>query len=874
MTSHARASSPLSPTGPISFRAGAQRQSPARSAHAFIWLLAALVMACSADSITPGVDDIGAADAGGDASDPDAGGGANEDVGAMLDVSGDAESDAGGTPDDAGRDGGAGADASADVADDTGFRPQICGNGTIEAPEVCDDGNRRPGDGCNATCSSDESCGNAIVDLGEQCDDGNLDNDDGCDALCRNEVGCGNGIVERGEACDDGNTDSGDGCSPDCTREVFVATDTDGDTISDFDEGLGTADTDGDGILDIEDEDSDGDGLLDRDEAGDSDLISPPADTDGDGVPDFRDGDSDNDGIADAVEGADDFDGDGFGNAADLDSDGDYVPDAVETPIDSDRDGAPDYLDVDSDDDLILDEHELFADSDGDGVPNRVDLDSDADGLLDRDESGDDQLATFPFDTDSDGLPDYIDTDSDDDGLPDIEELGCGVGLSEPTDADTDDDGFSDLAEATIGSNPCVATEQAQFDELTDFYFILPPGAPAQDEPLEFSTDITQADVSLAMDTTASMGEEIDNLRRAFSDTIVGQIAAEVPNVAFGVTTFDDFPCNGHGRDGVDTPFELRQRVTTNVAVAQAAINGIGLHNGVDIPESGYESMYQTATGAGIVHCNAAVPPFDPNRDRVVGESDGTIGGVGFRAGSFPVVIHVTDAESHEGAVYGGPAASSVDAIDALRDIQARLIGVASGNSPRAQLVNVARQTGAEVPACAWDGARPAGCGANQCCTGVDGGGRSQNDGACPLVFDINTNGSGLTDAITTAVRALVNTTSFSVTTQIRRDPEEFAATGFDTTCFVRDVSPASFETDGGCTSTPTISGDRFLNVTPGTALFFDVFAENDGCWGPADEARAFTVFIDVVGDGLTVLDTQRVTVVVPAVQENPSTVP
>lgn len=836
-------------------------------------LSALALVACEAASPAPApTDTSGGSDTAGEADvGPSADAGTPED--ASFDVGGtDAALGDVAPGDDVGVD--AVTDAEDDAAPDGGFRPQICGNGTVEEPEVCDDGNRRPGDGCNATCTSDETCGNAIVDLGEQCDDGNLEPGDGCDALCRNEEGCGNGIVERGEACDDGNTDPGDGCSPLCTREVFVATDLDGDTISDFDEGFGTADTDGDGELDTEDLDSDDDGIPDSVEAGDDDLISPPVDTDLDGVPDFRDLDSDADGIADEVEGSEDVDGDGYPNSADLDSDGDYVPDAVEGRVDSDGDGVPDFLDVDSDEDTILDEHELFADSDGDGQPNRIDLDSDADGRLDGEEAGDDDPETFPFDFDGDGLPDYIDADADDDGVPDEVELGCAVGASEPTSADTDGDGFSDLAESTIGSDPCNATAEEEFEELTDFYFILPPGGPEQDAPLEFATNITQADVSIAMDTTGSMSGEIDNLRAAFSGSIVVDIAEEVPNVGFAITTFDDFPCDGHGDARADTPFTLLQRVTTNIGAAQAAINGIPLHFGADAPESGYESMYQTATGAGITHCGADVPPFNPSVGFVPGEAEGTIGGVGFREGSFPVVIHVTDQTSHEGSVYGGPAASSTDAINALRGIQARLVGVASSNTPRAQLVSVAQQTDAQVPTCAWDGARPAGCGASQCCTGVGGSGRAPTGGTCPLVFDINSDGSGLNTAITTAVRALVNTSSFVVSTEIRPDPVELARSGFDTTCFVRSVTPASYIAEGGCTSIPTLAGDRFLNVTPGTALFFDVVAENDGCWGPSGDARAFTVYIDVVGDELTVLDTQRVTVVVPAIQQNPSTIP
>ena len=40
--------------------------------------------------------------------------------------------------------------------------------------EICDDGNRIGGDGCNATCDSQETCGNNTVDwtAGELCDEG------------------------------------------------------------------------------------------------------------------------------------------------------------------------------------------------------------------------------------------------------------------------------------------------------------------------------------------------------------------------------------------------------------------------------------------------------------------------------------------------------------------------------------------------------------------------------------------------------------------------------------------------------------------------------------------------------------------------------
>jgi len=61
-------------------------------------------------------------------------------------------------------------------------------------------------------------CGDGIVQEPEQCDDGNLINGDGCNMFCQNEF-CGDGIVQAPEQCDDGNLISGDGCSNLCTPD-------------------------------------------------------------------------------------------------------------------------------------------------------------------------------------------------------------------------------------------------------------------------------------------------------------------------------------------------------------------------------------------------------------------------------------------------------------------------------------------------------------------------------------------------------------------------------------------------------------------------------------------------------------------------------
>ena len=94
----------------------------------------------------------------------------------------------------------------------------VCGNGTVESGEQCDDGNQIPGDGCRANCTF-EVCGDATLDPNEQCDDGNQIPGDGCRANCTLEA-CADGTLDPGEQCDDGNQIPGDGCRANCTAEL------------------------------------------------------------------------------------------------------------------------------------------------------------------------------------------------------------------------------------------------------------------------------------------------------------------------------------------------------------------------------------------------------------------------------------------------------------------------------------------------------------------------------------------------------------------------------------------------------------------------------------------------------------------------------
>ena len=137
-----------------------------------------------------------------------------------------------------------------------------CGNGALDSQggytEECDDGGTANGDGCSSSCSVEANwtcarvdnsvsnpdvcgplCGNGALDAGEVCDDGNVQSDDGCSSSCTVEEGyecsrvdtrdvnpdhcvslCGNRVRESSEECDDGGRIDGDGCSSSCLVEA------------------------------------------------------------------------------------------------------------------------------------------------------------------------------------------------------------------------------------------------------------------------------------------------------------------------------------------------------------------------------------------------------------------------------------------------------------------------------------------------------------------------------------------------------------------------------------------------------------------------------------------------------------------------------
>lgn len=438
---------------------------------------------------------------------------------------------------------------------------------------------------------------------------------------------------------------------------------------------------------------------------------------------------------------------------------------------------------------------------------------------------------------------------------------------------------------------------------MQDFFFVLPyqDTAGQMAKPLDFGTAVPALDVMFMMDTTGSMIGEINNLQTSLSGTIIPGIQQQVANSQFGVSSFEDFPITPHGQlQGElcwetlaknDQPLNLFQVITNNVSAVQTAVgklktpggNPIGC--GGDWPEAAMEGLYQVATGQGLSTPSPTnVPPHT-----------GGVGGVSFRPGTMPVVVTITDAMFHApgentvcpdntavttayNAAVTAVAHTRAQTKTALNNICARAVGVASIESGlsltctgQPDLEDFATATGARVPPVAWDiAARPAGCAAGQCCTGINGIGRAPDgDGLCPLVFRVSSDGTGLGTSIVTGIRMLTRFATFDVTSE--RDGVTTSIDGtplptpHTTADFIKQVTPTGYTLPPAppVVPAPTFDTTTFRRVTPGTGVQFDVRAFNDFVPQTAD-AQIFRAVIRVVAGGCTDLDQREVLILVP----------
>jgi len=224
--------------------------------------------------------------------------------------------------------------------------------------------------------------------------------------------------------------------------------------------------------------------------------ICSMADTDGDGILDLDEF------LIGTDENNPDSDGDGIGDLAE-------VVDVL-NPVDTDGDSIIDALDEDDDDDGVdtidedinLNGDPSDDDTDGDLTPNYLDLDDDGDSLLTSDEDADGDGDPENDDTDGDGTPNYLDPDSDGDGSgdgvdcepldatihPAAAEICDGIdnncngqvdeGVASPSNwyGDSDGDGYGNLVDTVAA---CVAPTGyiADSSDCNDFDNQVFPGA-------------------------------------------------------------------------------------------------------------------------------------------------------------------------------------------------------------------------------------------------------------------------------------------------------------------------------------------------------------------------------------------------------------
>ncbi len=589
-----------------------------------------------------------------------------------------------------------------------------------------------------------------------------------------------------------------------CNGEEPGGSDDSGSGIPDYsdldDDGIidqhdGTEDADEDGDTNENDGDSDGDGISDAVEAGDQDPMTYPIDTDGDGGPDFLDVDSDDNCINDLEErpaGGEiaDTDGDGDPDFRDSDNDGDHILDVSEIGTscaapDSDSDLVPNYLDTDSDNDGVDDVYESGisagiesdpVDTDGDGTVDYLDADSDGDGLLDNVEGGT-VSGSAPNDTDGDGTYDFQDLDADGDGLPDGYEVDINT---DPFDLDTDGDGFTDGAEVAADTNPLDP------GDIIDGLYIVVPERSNVESKFDFELRIQEGDIAFLIDTTCSMSSTAHAIAAEFSD-VVDELEDVLPAAEFGVGTFDDYAFAGYGSPfSGDKPFEMRQQITEEVDQMQDTLNAIPIHGGSDGPESGMESLYQAATGAGYDQdCDGSydnstdVKPFIATTDDPFGgsggqfydstdDSTGELGGFGFNDYALPIIVHATDnylrdPENGYGTPGGCPQdAGFSDVVSAVGDLGAYLIEVSTQSTLGVpQMEDLADATGSIAD--------------------TDGDGIA-ND---PLVYEWFGSDDDFRESIVGAISDLLNSITFDKVS-LEVDGDEWG--------FVTDIQPESYD--------------------------------------------------------------------------------
>lgn len=395
--------------------------------------------------------------------------------------------------------------------------------------------------------------------------------------------------------------------------------------------------------------------------------------------------------------------------------------------------------------------------------------------------------------------------------------MGCGskspLTIPEPTDASVDtiiDTSIDTVIDAEVPFDVCVE---------------LPPDEPPSEVEVAFESRILTADVLFLVDTTGSMLDEIEQIRRTLRDTLAPALVETIGDVSIGVASLADFPVGMYGSSD-DVPFLLLTESTTDIGAVQNALDRLPNSAGADGPESQTEALYQAATGEGI---GRYVPRASC--------SGGRVGYPCFRADGSRIILLFTDAPFHNGPGLSNPYGGDVvptphtyaEAMNAMRGIGGKVLGLFSGGSDDEALRDlnaIARDTGAVTP-----------------------------DGE-PIVFDIGADARRLDVGVVESVRTLVEEVPIDIDILAEDVPDD----DFDALAFVRALETVRAVPRSGAVD----RGDRFDEVLPGTRVVFRVLLQNE-LFPRGPDPQFYYLQIVLRGDGVTRLQTTTTKIVIPS---------
>lgn len=360
----------------------------------------------------------------------------------------------------------------------------------------------------------------------------------------------------------------------------------------------------------------------------------------------------------------------------------------------------------------------------------------------------------------------------------------------------------------------------------------VPPGQTRVFAALTLPARLRVADVMFVIDSSASMRDEIEGVRRGLRDRVVPGVRAAIPDAWFGVALFGEFPVPPHAREGsIVGPYLLRSQITSDIGRVEVALEDTPVWGNLDDPEAAIEAVYQVATGAGLR------PFIEPS----FGCATGGAGGACFRPNSFHVVLLVTDAPMHNGPPGVSPISnyaftpsphSYADALAALTAVDAIVIGLGASDplrpAPMAHLRALCRDSG-----------------------GVDGAGE-------PLAFDIGGDGDGIGEQVVAAIQRLAEGVPLEVDAVVEDRPGDT----FDARTLVVAVRPSAAEPPSGVVS---MDATTFHGVRPGTRLTFELELDVSSL-PPSRERREIPARVVMRESGRASLDAVDVVIVVPGV--------